>query len=178
MVELRVYALTVVNSIPVWFYWGLLGMVLCLMLLVVCWKGRKEGSCDCGGILLVAWVALVVATTVIFRESCAEQRIQLEPFRSYWDFGEHSYFMECFAANVLNVVLFVPVGFLAGCWLRGMTLKKVLQLGGGFSVFIELLQFTFQKGFCEMDDVIHNVLGCLIGYGLNNMIFKRKHINV
>ena len=172
MVELRVYALTVVNSIPVWFYWGLLSVVLCLFLLAVWWKGWKEGGRCCGDILLVAWMALVVASTVIFRESSAEQRIQLEPFRSYWDFGEHSYFMECFAANVLNVVLFVPVGFLAGCWLRGKTLKKMLLLGGGLSVFIELLQFVFKKGFCETDDVIHNVLGCLIGYGLSKVIFN------
>ena len=100
------------------------------------------------------------------------------PFWSYWDYGENSYFMEMFGENILNVLLFMPIGFLAGCGLRGMTFKKALFLGGGLSVFIELLQFVFKKGFCETDDVIHNVLGCLIGYGLSNVIFKRKHINV
>jgi len=71
-----------------------------------------------------------------------------------------------FGENILNVLLFVPIGFLAGCGLRGMTFKSVIFLGGGLSVFIELLQFVFKKGFCETDDVIHNILGCLIGYGL------------
>ena len=88
------------------------------------------------------------------------------PFWSYWDYGKDSYLMEMFGENVLNVLLFVPIGFLAGCGLRGMTLMKVLFFGSGLSIFIELLQFVFKKGFCEIDDVIHNVLGCLIGYGL------------
>ena len=97
------------------------------------------------------------------------------PFWSYWDYGEHSYFMEMFGENILNVLLFVPIGFLAGCGLRGMTFKKVLFLGGGLSVFIELLQFVFKKGFCETDDVIHNVLGCIIGYGLWRVCCIRLH---
>ena len=66
--------------------------------------------------------------------------------------------------NILNVFLFAPVGFLAGCGFKAMTLKKVLLFGGGLSIFIELLQFIFKRGFCEIDDVIHNVAGCLIGF--------------
>ena len=166
------YAQSVVNSIPVWFCWGLLSVVLCLMLLAVWLKGWKEGWRYCVGLLLVAWVALVVATTVIFRETGAERVYNLMPFWSYWDYGKDSYFLEMFVENILNVLLFVPVGFLADCGLRGKTLKKVLFLGGGISVFVELLQFIFKKGFCETDDVIHNVLGCLIGYGLSKVIFN------
>ena len=97
------------------------------------------------------------------------------PFWSYWDYGGHSYFLEMFGENILNVLLFMPIGFLSGCGLQGMTFKKALFLGGGFSVFIELLQFVFKKGFCETDDVIHNVLGCLIGYGLWRLCCIRLH---
>lgn len=32
------------------------------------------------------------------------------------------------------------------------------------SSLIEVLQFVFKKGLCELDDVFHNVLGCMIGY--------------
>lgn len=31
---------------------------------------------------------------------------------------------------------------------------------------IEMLQFVFKKGYAEFDDVFHNALGCLIGYGV------------
>ena len=81
----------------------------------------------------------------------------------------------CWGENILNVLLFVPIGFLAGCGVQRVTWKKVLFLGGGLSIFIELLQFIFKKGFCESDDVIHNVLGCLIGFGLWRVCCIRLH---
>ena len=117
-------------------------------------------------------MALVISVTVISRESGAESRIQLEPFRSYWDFGEHSYFLECFATNVLNVALFVPMGFLMGCGFRNIAWSKVAQWGCLLSIVIEILQFVFRKGYCEVDDVIHNTLGCLIGYGVLCVVNK------
>ena len=117
-------------------------------------------------------MALVISVTVIFRESGAESRIQLGPFRSYWDFGEHSYFLECFATNVLNVALFVPVGFLAGIGFRYIGWMKVVQWGCMLSIVIEISQFFFRKGYCEADDVIHNTLGCLIGYGVWRVVNK------
>lgn len=166
MTEFRVYGLTIINSIPTWFYWTLLGAVLCLILFAIWWKGWRNFGRNCALILLVAWVALVIAMTVVFRGSGAESRIQLEPFRSYWDFGEHSYFLECFAANVLNVALFVPVGFFAGIGFRRIGWMKVAQWGCMLSIVIEILQFVFHKGYCEVDDVIHNTLGCLIGLGI------------
>ena len=165
MVEIEFYSKTVASGIPVEIYWGLLGAFVVGLLALIWWKGFIQGLRYGAVLLLVEWIFLVLCAIVIFRETGAERRIQLEPFRSYWDFGEHSYFLECFATNILNVLLFVPIGFLAGCGLRGMTFKKILLLGCGFSVFIELLQFIFKKGFCETDDVIHNVLGCMIGYG-------------
>ena len=178
MTEIQVYALSIAERVPFEFYWGFWGLFIVGLLLLIWWKRLWLGLRYGAVLLLVEWVFLILCAIVFFREAGAERRIQLEPFRSYWDYGEHSYFMEMFGENILNVLLFVPIGFLAGCGLQEMTVKRVLLFGGGLSIFIELLQFTFKKGFCETDDVIHNVLGCLIGYGLSNVIFKRKHINV
>lgn len=35
-------------------------------------------------------------------------------------------------------------------------------IGCGISVTIEALQFFFMRGFSELDDVMHNTVGCLI----------------
>lgn len=166
MVELRFYSLTAINSIPVWFYWNLLGAALCLMLLAIWRKGWRNIVRYSALVLLAAWVALVIAMTVVFRESGAESKIQLEPFRSYWDFGEHSYFLECFAANVLNVALFVPFGFFTGIGFSCIGWKKIVSWGCLLSIVVEISQFVLRRGYCEADDVIHNTLGCLIGYGM------------
>ena len=175
MVEIDFYARNVVSSVPFGICWGLLGLFIVGLLVLIWWKGLIWGLRYGSLLLLVEWVFLVLCAIVFFRESSADRDYNLMPFWSYWDYGEHSYFMEMFGENILNVLLFVPVGFLAGCGLQGMTFKKVLFLGGGLSVFIELLQFIFKKGFCETDDVIHNVLGCLIGYGLWRVCCIRLH---
>ena len=178
MVEIEFYSMTVASGIPVEIYCGLLGMFVVGLLVLIWWKGLGLGLRYGTVLLLVEWIFLMLCAIVFFRETGAERGYNLMPFWSYWDYGKDSYFLEMFGENILNVLLFVPVGFLAGCGLRGMTYKKVLFFGGGLSVFIELLQFIFKKGFCETDDIIHNVLGCMIGYGLSNVIFKRKYINV
>lgn len=45
-----------------------------------------------------------------------------------------------------------------------MTWWKALLVSCGISVTIESLQFFFMRGFSEVDDVMHNTLGCLIGW--------------
>ncbi len=175
MIEIEFYARNVVSSVPIEIYWGLLGLFVVGLLVLICWKRLNRGSRYGAVLLLAEWVFLVLCAIVFFRETSAERGYNLMPFWSYWDYGEHSYFMEMFGENILNVLLFVPIGLLAGCGLRGMTFKKVLLLSGGLSIFIELLQFIFKKGFCETDDVIHNVLGCIIGYGLWRVCCIRLH---
>lgn len=45
-----------------------------------------------------------------------------------------------------------------------------LLIGCSISTTIEVLQFCFMKGFSEMDDVMHNTLGCILGYSLWLMV--------
>lgn len=175
MIEIKFYARNVASGIPVGIYWGLLGLFVVELLVLIWWKGLWRGMRYGAALLLAEWVFLVLCAIVFFRETGAERCYNLMPFWSYWDYGKDSYFMEMFGENILNVLLFVPVGFWAGCGVRGMTFKKVLLLSGGLSIFIELLQFIFKKGFCETDDVIHNVLGCIIGYGLWRVCCIRLH---
>ncbi len=67
---------------------------------------------------------------------------------------------------IMNVVVFVPVGALAGLSLPTPSWKKIMLLGVLLSIGIELLQLALKKGFFEFDDLMHNTLGCMIGYGI------------
>ena len=175
MIEIRAYTLFVAGIIPIEIYWGLLGLSVVGLMGLICRKGFRRGLRYGTVLLLAEWVFLVLCAIVFFRATGAERECNLMPFWSYWDYGNDSYFLDMFGENILNVLLFGPIGFLAGCGLQGMTFKNVLFLGGGLSVFIELLQFVFKKGFCETDDVIHNVLGCIIGYGMWRVCCIRLH---
>ena len=46
-------------------------------------------------------------------------------------------------------------------WLQAL---YALLLGACISISIETLQFFLHRGFAELDDVLHNTLGCLIGW--------------
>lgn len=66
--------------------------------------------------------------------------------------------------TILNVILFMPLGFLlpAG-WSGFRSLKKTVLTGLSVSVLIEVLQiFTFR--LTDIDDLITNTLGAFLGY--------------
>ena len=64
----------------------------------------------------------------------------------------------------MNVIVFIPIGMILGLLVRikGFWLVALL-IGCSISVTIEALQFCFMEGFSEVDDVMHNTVGCLIG---------------
>ena len=90
------------------------------------------------------------------------------PFWSYRAIldGKEQYLAE----NIMNVVAFVPVAVLLGIAIRGRNVWTAMLVGAGLSVGIETLQFVFKKGFSELDDVMHNTLRCMIGYGVYALI--------
>lgn len=61
----------------------------------------------------------------------------------------------------LNILLFIPLGFLIGE--KGW---KAVLLGFLLSAFIELTQYAFKLGVCEADDVLNNTIGTVVGFGV------------
>lgn len=83
---------------------------------------------------------------------------------------------------VLNVVgntaMFVPIGIIWPLVFRQLdSHKKVLAAGVGFSLCIEILQLPFFDRVTDIDDLILNSMGFLIGYGLYLLVKKyvKKH---
>ena len=63
-----------------------------------------------------------------------------------------------------NIVLLVPVGFLVPLIYRNVTWKQVLILAGASGLLIETAQVILRVGIFDIDDVILNGLGVMIGY--------------
>lgn len=112
--------------------------------------------------LLAEYYFLVLCSTVICRASVMERQVELMPFWNYSDIWNKVDYPADLIEVLLNMALFVPIGFLLGG--IGFKTKKVLLMGICLSGIIEVSQFAFCKGLCETDDVIHNTLGCGIGY--------------
>ena len=166
MVELRVYGYAAIGKIPESVYIVLIVLLGVGSLFLLWQKGLREGFRYVMAFLLVEWVFLILCSAVLFRDAHVERHCKLIPFWSYFLYGQNTDLKEMAAINLLNVVMFIPVGLLLGLSFREMTWKKAILAGAGLSIFIELLQLIFKRGLCETDDVIHNVLGCMVGYGI------------
>ena len=70
------------------------------------------------------------------------------------------------AINILNIVVFAPLGILLAITFKEIKLCRVFILSALLSMIIEILQFVLKRGFAEIDDVFHNTLGALLGFGL------------
>ena len=112
--------------------------------------------------LLAEYYFLVLCSTVICRASVMERHVELMPFWNYPDIWNKVDYPADLIEVLLNMALFVPIGFLLGG--IGFKTKKVLLMGICLSGIIEVSQFGFCKGLCETDDVIHNTLGAFLGY--------------
>ena len=77
--------------------------------------------------------------------------------------------------NIMNIVMFVPIGLLVGVLFSEYNWKRILLIGTCISIGIEILQFIFSKGFSEFDDVMHNALGCMVGFLIVCCFSKRPN---
>lgn len=144
------------------YIWSL--VIFCVgTVMLIGFLGLNRGGKYCLGLLLAEYVSLIYCSMVIFRSASKVREFCFIPF---WSYSEPRLFVE----NVMNVVIFVPVGLLLGGVFRSMTWKRVLMIGLCLSVGIEVLQFVMRRGFSEVDDVIHNTLGCVIGYGVFSLV--------
>ena len=66
-----------------------------------------------------------------------------------------------------NVAMFIPIGIVYPSVFKGLnTHVKVIAAGIGLSLAIEIIQLPFYQRVTDIDDLIMNSAGYLIGYGM------------
>lgn len=77
-------------------------------------------------------------------------------------------------ANLLgNIVPFMPIGFLAPLVFRSFSWQKALLLGIATGLTFELTELVFRVGIFDVDDIILNAVGVLLGYAAFAMVQRR-----
>ena len=160
--EFKQYIISLYKDIPQEVYEGLLSVSCLGVVLFMVFKGVRTGFKWSSVLLLIEYVFLVSCSTVIFRAVSATRQYDFHPF---WSYSRSDLLIE----NIMNTIVFIPVGMILGSLLRvkGSWLV-VLLIGCSISITIEALQFCFLKGFSELDDVMHNTLGCIVGFMIVN----------
>lgn len=112
---------------------------------------------------LFLYLYWIYSKTLICRSYNEIQRHNFQPFWSYEAIvadGKDELLME----NLLNILLFIPLGLLICFAYKAIKWWQVLLAGFCISISIEVLQFSLKRGFAEFDDIFHNMCGCLLGY--------------
>lgn len=126
-------------------------------------------------VLGAVWLAVLLRLTV-FRDGCFSHglftgEIELNAFAFYAQLIRRrswSYFIYLFGGNI---AWFAPAGFLTR--LFGGRLPHALAAGFALSLAVEAGQFILGSGVSELDDLILNTLGAVLGYAFGCLTLRR-----
>ena len=81
-----------------------------------------------------------------------------------------------------NIMMFIPVGLtLPFCFKQLDTIGKTVLVGVGFPLFIEITQLPFYGRCSDVDDLILNTTGILIGaviyFGIKRLTIRKKRVS-
>ena len=102
-------------------------------------------------------------------------KFNLVPFHTihlFWDALRSHTYRTAAVINLLgNILMFIPLGFLLPrVFPRLGRLRKTLLATAGIIVAVEVLQLLTLVGTCDIDDLILNILGAAIGYGIHKIL--------
>ena len=164
------YSQELINQVPQYVYEGA-GSIFCIGLVTfVAWKGLKVGLLYTSALLLLEYILLLFCSTVFYRDPLPERKYDFQPLWSYKAIEEGQTVL--LSENMMNVMVFIPVGLLLGIAFKQMTWWKAFLIGCSISISIESLQFWFMKGFSEVDNVMHNTVGCIMGYIIYSILVR------
>lgn len=131
-------------------------------------KGFMSTRKQLGWILFVVYCFFLLWLTIFSRQPRPVERVfKWELFWAYraWAAGA-PYGKRESIQNINNILIFVPFGFLfpRDKW------KWLLVTVFLFSITIEAVQYVLNLGWCEIDDVICNALGAVIGFGIWKLV--------
>lgn len=128
-------------------------------------------------ILFLAYLAVIVYVTILSRESRHDMVIQMKLLNSlYLALRERS--MDELNHWFLNILLFMPAGFMLPmiCPEKLSAWKIVLINSLVLSTVAESLQLLLRLGHCDIDDIVANTAGGLIGFFVYRLFKSQKYL--
>lgn len=120
-----------------------------------------EGNMQRSSIINVfRWIAGIAYVFVIFRMTLIGRTVYSDHifYGLFWELSQHMW-----GDIIKNITLFVPLGFIIGG-------RKGVVIGFFLSCGIEVTQYFTRLGYCELDDVLNNTVGTLIGVIIRNIL--------
>ena len=110
----------------------------------------------------ILYLLCILYITILSRSPALFRTIKIIPLWSYFEFF-NGYWSRG-GSIALNIILFVPFGYLLAKEMG--TGKAVLATCLAVTVAIELIQYFSCYGYLDVDDIISDFMGSVIGYAL------------
>ncbi|MBE5883994.1 MAG: VanZ family protein [Lachnospiraceae bacterium] len=129
-------------------------------------KKQKKPFAVAAIVSYIMYTAIMLIITFWSRENGSSNGIDLELF-STWGINDRNN-----AYAIENILLFMPYGFLTAWVFPSMrNLFTCILLGLVSSLGIEYLQMITERGYFQIDDIITNTIGTVLGYVLFRCIW-------
>lgn len=116
--------------------------------------------------ILFCYFVIVLGATLGSRSGLYQGSVILYPFNSYRE-AWNSFSIAAWRNIILNIMMFVPFGFLLPVFSEKFrNAWKTYLVGFALTLCIECTQMFTGRGIFEADDIIGNTTGIMIGYGL------------
>lgn len=157
-------------------FWSVIGIGVFVFVMFVVFRYSKMGWSELVGFLLGEYVCILLLLTIFLREV----PIYPDGFpKSFWgDKSELS--IDIVKERLFNLFMFFPIGLLSCNLFKKHKLFYAIVFGLLFSISIEIIQYALDKGVADIDDVICNgvglVLGAVLGIFAYRILTKYKRI--
>lgn len=147
-------------------YWRLftylVTIIFSIILVKVAKRFRFSTKRTIALILLFFYLLTVYMSTVIDRNKIYISALSSQPFLSWKKafYGNRHHIQMI----IENIIMIMPIGLVIPLINRTKnTFWKTIIIGFGFSLFIETSQYILRRGIFEVDDIINNTIGVIIG---------------
>ena len=123
----------------------------------------------------LAWRMFFYAYANYHRVQNSKLEYNLIPFKTILNFlGNYDkYDFTFWIYNLLgNVAVFIPLGVLLTLVIKRISAKNILGTSFLIILLAELMQLVTRLGVFDVDDIILNLLGCLVGYAIGSPLRK------
>lgn len=131
--------------------------------------------------VFLIYIVIVLGATLINRApNSSNNYINTYVFETYMSIW-YGYSSFEFRNLILNILMFIPFGFMLPLLFKKCEKFYITYfLIFGMSLFIEISQLVSKRGLFEVNDLINNTLGGVIGYGfvMVLLLFASKDKNV
>jgi glycopeptide antibiotics resistance protein len=187
----------------IWIAIAIFGCALMLPVISKLLSKRHRLLRTVGILLFILYILVNLNETLLFRENMSHAKSELSLLWSYRrslsllsESGEGINLSitdwRLLKQIILNILLYIPFGYLLPFAWPKLTEKKgrqsrlrltnlfksfpwiVVLIGVTFSMATEFTQLLFKLGLFELDDILNNTIGCLIGVLLYQALMRKK----